>query len=419
MRVFYGWVIVAAVAFILAASSGARFSFGVFLKPIADAHGWDRASLSFAITMSMVLGGLLQPLAGLAVDRVGARIVGTFGMALIGLSFAGLSFATELWQIYLLYGLLGAIGVACTSSVLSAKLVGTWFVARRGTALSFSSSGTAIGQLLIVPFATWVLLNYGFNAGFQAIAAVALLFVVPFAWLAIRNDPSDLALAPDGADEPPRRPSDRTEEGVPLGVALRSPLFYQLAFGLVACGVTMSFPSTHLMPYAMDMHTSEMTAGAALGLAGGLSMPAAIVVGYLADRFGRARLLAIVYALRGGTYVLLLGATSEPMWFAAAFVLGMSWTGTVPLSAAIAADAFGRRNLATITGTLVMGMWVASGIAAFLAGLIYDHTHSYHMALTANGLLAFAAAVVCLGIVGERGLPYARRRTAVEASASP
>ena len=141
-------------------------------------------------------------------------------------------------------------------------------------------------------------------------------------------------------------------------------------------------------------------------------MPAAIGVGFLADRFGRARLLAVVYALRGLTYVFLIGATTEEMWFVAAFVLGLSWTGTVPLSAAIAADAFGRRNLATITGTMVMGMWIASGLAAFLAGLVFDHTHSYYLALIGNALLAFAATSVCLGIVGERGLPYARRRIA-------
>jgi MFS family permease len=408
---FYGWVIVAAVAIVLAASSGARFAFGVFLKPVSEAHDWDRASLSFAITISLVLGGLLQPFAGAVVDRVGPRRVGTVGMALIGLSFAGLGGASELWQVYLLYGVLGAVGVAATSSVLSAKLVGAWFVASRGTALSFSSSGTAIGQLLIVPFATWVLVHYGFAAGFQAIALISLLLVVPLAWLAIRDDPGELGLAPDGG-RAVDRPGQGAEEGVELGVALRSPIFWQLSFGLVACGVTMSFPSTHLMPYAADMHMPEMTAGAALGLAGGLSMPAAIAVGWLADRFGRARLLAVVYALRGATYLLLLGATSETMWLLSAFVLGLSWTGTVPLSAAIAADAFGRRRLATITGAMVTGMWVAAGVAAFLAGFVYDHTHSYYLALVGNALLAFAATSVCLGIVGERGLPFAGRRAA-------
>jgi MFS family permease len=414
VRLFYGWVIVLAVALLLAASSGARFAFGVFLKPVAETYDWNRADLSFAISINMVLGGLLQPVAGLLVDRIGARIVGAVGMTLLGLSFVGLAFATELWQFYLLYGAVGAVGVASTSSVLSAKLVGSWFVARRGTALSFSSSGTAIGQLLIVPFATWMLVNYGFRAGFETIAAISLLMVAPLAWIAIRNEPAELGTAPDGRPEPSRAAGGRrSDEGVDLRVAIRSAVFWQLSFGLVVCGVTMSFPSTHLMPYAMDMHMAEMTASSALGLAGALSLPAAILVGWLADRLGRGRVLAAVYALRGVTYLFLLSATSEAMWFVAAFTLGLSWTGTVPLSSALAADAFGRKHLGLITGTMVMGMWVASGVAAYLAGLIYDHMHSYHLALVGNGVLGFVAAAVCLAIVGERALPFATRRAAL------
>lgn len=393
VRLFYGWVIVATVAVTLAASSGARFAFGVFLKPVAESRAWDRAALSLAIAISMVLGGLLQPLAGTVVDRLGARIVGATGMALIGVSFAGLAFATDLWQVYLLYGVLGAIGVAGTSSVLSAKLVGAWFGARRGTALALSTSGTAIGQLLIVPFATWVLVGYGVVAGFQAIAAVSLLLVAPVAWLAIRNDPSEVGQTPDGQPVAADR-ADETDAGVDVWTALRSAVFWRLAFGLVACGATMSFASTHLMPYADDMNVPELTAGAALGLAGGLSLPAAVAAGWLADRIGRARVLALVYVLRGITYLLLLGASSETMWLLAAVTLGLSWAGTVPLSAAIAADAFGRKHLGAITGAMVMGMWIASGLAAFAAGLIYDRTGSYELALAGNGLLAAAAAIV-------------------------
>jgi OFA family oxalate/formate antiporter-like MFS transporter len=157
----------------------------------------------------------------------------------------------------------------------------------------------------------------------------------------------------------------------------------------------------------------EMTASSALGLAGALSLPAAILVGWLADRLGRGRVLAAVYTLRGVTYVFLLSASSDTMWFVAAFTLGLSWTGTVPLSSALAADAFGRKHLGLITGTMVMGMWVASGVAAFLAGLIYDQTQSYHLALVGNGLLGFVAAAVCLTIVGERALPFSTRRAAL------
>ena len=398
--VFYGWVVVAVVAVLLAASSGTRFAFGVFLKPVAEANGWERAALSLAITINLVLGGLLQPLAGWAVDRVGARAVGALGTVLLGMSFVGLAAASELWQYYLLYGVVGAIGVAATSTVLSVPLVGAWFVAGRSTALSFSSAGNAIGQLVVVPFATWMLLASGFRGGFLALGLGALLLVAPLAWLLVRDQPSDLGLAPDGQPGTAVA-AEAAAEGVGLGRALGQPVFWQLTFGLAVCGVTMSFPSTHLMPYAMDMHMPEMVAGSALGLAGGLSLPAAIAVGWLADRYGRGRLLALVYALRGLTYVVLLFATTEPMWFLAAFVLGLSWTGTVPISAAIAADAFGRRSLGVISGTMVMVMWVASGAAAFGAGLIYDRHHTYEPALVAAAVLGALAALVVAPIRSE------------------
>jgi MFS family permease len=242
------------------------------------------------------------------------------------------------------------------------------------------------------------MVQFGAERGFLAIAILAGVVVTPLAWLLIRDDPADVGLFPDG-EHRTESPRATLGDGVGLATAIRAPVFWYLSFGLVACGVTMSFPSTHLMPYAMDMHTAEMTASTALGLAGGLSLPAALVVGWMADRMGRGRLLGAIYALRGITYIILIGATSDWMWFLAAVTLGLSWTGTVPLSAAIAADHFGQRNLATITGAMVMGMWMASGVAAYLAGLIYDHSHTYYLALLGNALLGFMAALMCIALL--------------------
>src|SRR5205085_7045074 len=104
----------------------------------------------------------------------------------------------QLWQFYLLYGVVGALGTATTSSVLSAKLVGAWFERRRGSAMSFSTSGTAIGQLLVVPFATWTLVNFGVGAGFEVIAALGAVIVAPLAWVLLRDEPHSLGLGPDG-----------------------------------------------------------------------------------------------------------------------------------------------------------------------------------------------------------------------------
>src|SRR5438105_4943195 len=101
---FYGWVIVGVLALLLSATSGARFAFGVFLKPLADGYGWDRSAVALAVTINLVLAGLLNPFAGWAVDRFGARWVGMLGAAVLGIVLGGLAFSTELWQLYVLYG---------------------------------------------------------------------------------------------------------------------------------------------------------------------------------------------------------------------------------------------------------------------------------------------------------------------------
>ena len=72
-------------------------------------------------------------------------------------------------------------------------------------------------------------------------------------------------------------------------------------------------------------------------------------------------------------------------------VLGISWTATTPLTAAIAADRYGPRHLGLIFGSLFTFMNLGFGVGSFLDGVIYEHLGGYNGALTIN---------VILGIVG-------------------
>lgn len=197
-------------------------------------------------------------------------------------------------------------------------------------------------------------------------------------------------------------PDVSVSAGLGLSEVLRTGTYWKLAAGLLVCGITMSFPSSHFMPFASDLGMHEMTASQALGLAGGLSLPGALAIGYLADRFGRARLLAVAYGLRGLTYLALAFTSGPEMLFVAAVVLGLSWGSTVPLSAAIAADAFGQRNLGAVFGTLVMIMWVGSGVATYVAGEVFDHVHHYDPVLVANLVLGLIAGAIVLTIGSAR-----------------
>ena len=131
-RVYHGWFVVATVTTMLAVTSGARFLFGVVLKPLSEEFGWSRDDLSTAVTINVVILPVLQPLIGIAVDRWGSRrilLLGTVGTALLSLP---ITLANQLWQIYLFYSVIAAISFAAMSPVNITKLISGWFTKRRG-----------------------------------------------------------------------------------------------------------------------------------------------------------------------------------------------------------------------------------------------------------------------------------------------
>lgn len=413
-RVYYGWVVAVTVAALLAVASGARFLFGVVLKPVSEEFGWGRADLATAVTINVVLLSCFQPLIGLAVDRWGSRRVLLLGLAATALMTVPLTVATRLWQVYLFYGVIAAVAFAATSPVNTTALVSGWFGRRRGLALSIATSGAAFGQLAVVPVATWIMAVWGWRASYWVVGAVALGVLLPLGALLVRDAPAG---TPDG-DDGAASVRNRSRHGsgavdvsaaapappVPLRRALRSAPYWQLSFGFFVCGFTMSFTSVHLVPYMLDMPehghaTMQTVASSALATVGGCSILGALAIGTLADRVGHRPMLALTYFLRGLAFVILiLVGPSLAGIFLASVVLGVSWTSTTPLTAAISADVFGRASLGLIFGCIFTMMNVGSAAGAWLAGFNYDRTGSYGVSLLLNGFLGFAAAAVILAV---------------------
>src|SRR3954469_18144063 len=58
-------------------------SFTVFLKPISEDFGWDRAQIVSVYSLTWLAGGLTAPLVGRLFDRSGPRTVYSLGMLLL------------------------------------------------------------------------------------------------------------------------------------------------------------------------------------------------------------------------------------------------------------------------------------------------------------------------------------------------
>ncbi|MDQ3044764.1 MAG: MFS transporter, partial [Chloroflexota bacterium] len=345
---YYGWVIVGTVATILMATSGARFLFGVVLKSLSEDFDVSRGSLTAAVLLNMVILSVLQPVVGLLSDRVGARRILVSGAALCALMLFTLSQAQTVWHVYLIYGLLGAFAFAATSPVNTTTLVNRWFHARRGTALALATSGTALGQLIIVPAAAWFLTMNDWHAAMRALAILLVVILVPLGILLIRNSPEELGLERDGsgpkaAERTRHVAREELERGAAtLAQALRTGAFWLLAWGFFVCGFTMSFANVHFMAFADDIGMNAIMAADVISVTAIFSVIGTVALGIWADRWRRSSVLAITYALRGCSFLILFAWPTEQPMFLYGVVLGISWTATTPLTAAIAADLFGR-----------------------------------------------------------------------------
>ena len=379
----YAWVVVIVLAVTLTIASGARFLFGVVLKPVSEEFGWNRAQLTGAVMVAMIVLSLCQPVVGILVDRVGPKKILVGGLALLGVALVPFSFVTNLWQVYLLYGLVMSFGLAAASPVLATSLVGRWFTEKRGLAMSVATSGSAFGQLLIVPLAAWIMLMSSWQMTYRVLSVALLLVALPLTAIFLRDAPR----AAEGAGAP------KPEEGLTLRDAISRPPFWILAFGFVVCGWTMAFPNTHFLAYADDMGMSVLHAANTVSATAIFSILGSILLGLAADRYARTGVLALTYALRGAAFLLLLVLPAGNLLYVYGLVLGISWTATTPLTAAIAADRYGPRNLGVIFGSMFTFMNLGFGFGSVLGGVIFESTGGYTIALLLNVVLGVAAAV--------------------------
>src|ERR1700729_2178021 len=90
---------VLALCFVLAVIGRAlSHSFTVFLKPISENFGWDRAQVVSVYSLTWLASGLTAPVVGRVFDRSGPRLVYALGIFFLGAAFLGASHAQSLWQ---------------------------------------------------------------------------------------------------------------------------------------------------------------------------------------------------------------------------------------------------------------------------------------------------------------------------------
>ena len=408
-RIFYGWWVALALSIIVFLSAGIRFTIGPFLKPISADLGLDRGSFSLVIALSLLLYGAFMPLVGRLVDRMGSRVVCSAGAVVMAASLVLTGRMTTLWEFYLYYAVVGSLGLAATGHVMGSVTLASWFVKRRGVAMSFLGSASMAGMAVLVPVAMWCILRFGWRTSFVILGIGSLLVMLPLTLWVLRDDPESLGLEPDGVAAAPAAPGTVTPviERTAIAEALQVPSFWLLTAGLFNCGFSMSLLSAHGVPMLTDHGFHPMTASSAIGFLGMTAIGGGIMLGLISDRWGRKPVLAAVYLLRLVAFSMLFLVRDPFLLLIVAAIGGVGMSGSLAMTSALTGDIFGRFSVGSIFGLIFLSHQTGSSLGTWLGGFLFDVTGSYGAAFGVAGALLLIAAILSLSI-DEKARPACR-----------
>ena len=389
---------------------GARNAIGVFVLPMSTEFGWSRTVMSFAAAVGILVNGLTQPILGYAYDLIGGRKLILIGVLAIGITVGLMSLTFHVLYFLLMFGFIMSIAMSAGSITTGAVLVSKWFQRRRATAISVISAGSTVGGLILVPFATYLIILIDWRLTWVVLGMIIVIVVFPISFLLLRNEPSDLGLLPDG--EPIQtsgvsNTSTQQQLPGPLMVeewrhAFRSMPIWQLSASYFVCGFTTLIMAFHFVPYAVESGFSPSVAATAFGLLSAMNTIGVLVIGPFADKLGSKNLLGLVYAIRAFAYLGLFLLPGQSGLWIFAVIGGASWIATVPLTTGLTADIYGLKKVGTLNGIVFMSHQIGGSIGIQFGGIMRDLTGSYSIPFAVASLLLALASITSFMIEERR-----------------
>lgn len=372
------------VFLVMSVAYGARYSFGIFVKPMSLEYGWSRSVISLAASLNMIVYSICGIATGRMLDRVAPRWFITCGAILASLGFILTSFARTPLQLCLAYGLLCGAGNAGMGSVVGISSVGKWFIRKRGIAIGLSTMGGSFGTIILTSTAGFIEKHHGWQTGFLFLGIAIFVIGVSLSQLLLRRTrPEAYGLLPDGEGHDEGSFSNPCLDAGHLQKFDMAKLFMDIRFWVMAMcyllvTVTLMSVFVHQVAYALDNHIEKVAAAASLGIMAMSCFCGQFFFGWLSDRVDDAKYAAFIGIVTMAVgMVFLLKATTVQVLYLYAIVYGFGYGSIAPMMPILVADRFGRHCLGSIYGIVIFFAGIGGGIGPLLGGVIFDRFGSY------------------------------------------
>jgi MFS family permease len=359
----YRWVILAASSAILAIVMGQIVNgLSVYFVPLENAFGWERADIALINTAGLVGLALGSIVLGHLATRIGGRRIALLGVLVAGLAMIAASRAEELWQLYALFFLAGALGGGAVAAPLMA-LIGTWFVRGAGLAIGVAAAAQAFGQGSVPFSGTFLISALGWRGALAVQGGLTLVLLLPLALL-LRDPPQ----APVGS-------ASLSEEN-PTGLS-NATVTAWLSLAAVGCCTCMSVPLMHLVPLIQGRSFTAPEASSVLFAMLLVAIVGRVAFGRLADLIGAIP----AYLIASGWQTLLVfGFTlvsGLESFFLYAAVYGFGYGGVMTTLLVTSRNLTTPSRRASSMGVIVAFAYLGHGLGGWQGAYFFDLTGGY------------------------------------------
>ncbi|MGB9440249.1 MAG: MFS transporter [Desulfobacterales bacterium] len=403
--VFWGWYVVFSSFVMLTLIYGARYSFGVFVKPMFAEYNWPMTVISLAASINLLMYASAGVFAGWMLDRVAPKWITTVSVLFTTAGFIAASFVTSPLGLYLSYGVLVGIGSAGSGAVACTASIGKWFVKKRGIAIGIAAMGIGLGTMIMAPLAGYIVKSYGWRVGFLCIGALTCIVGIVMSQIFMGKDhPERYGLQPDGEPLPTRQsnphPPDGTVGRPSLKPVLADPRFWLLVACNIFAVMTVMMTFVHQVAYAINSGIDKIEAAAAIGVIGIFGSAGKFFFGWLCDRIRDAKYSAALgFLLMAVGMFLLFRTTNVIMLYGFAMFYGFGYGSLAPVTPYLISNRFGRQVLGVTYGLLTLfSTGIGGALGPILGGFIFDKTGSYRPGWIMNTVFLLIISLLILAL---------------------
>lgn len=357
---------------------GTIYSWSVFVTPLTD---YFARVLGQAVTANEVLMpfsvflaffAIAMPFTGRFIESLGPRKVTIIGGIFTGLGWLLASTVTSVWMLYIVYGVIGGIGVGIAYGVPVA-VAARWFPDRRGTAVGLTLLGFGFSAFLTANIAGYLISATGVMTTFRIFGVAFIILIV---LLAIPLRFPAAGWKPAGWTPPVPKPGEEVCE-CDRSAMVRTPAFYGLWFcyfigclaGLMAISISK--------PVGTEIGIEAGLATVLVGFFAIFNGGGRPIFGALTDRFTPRNVALLSFVLIATASALLWQAPSIPVYILSFAILWGCLGGWLAIAPTATGNYFGTCDYPRCYGVVFLAYGAGAIAGPQLAGFIKTSTGTY------------------------------------------